>query len=447
MYIKQQLGKVTLSHILLMSLVLHAFVIAQPQFLQMWDESIFLEITRDFLRGEDHTPYQLPGSSFFVASAISVFGDNWFSWRSPSVLFGLLSLLVFNRILCRFTSEKNALLATTILSFDTIFFVHSTLFLRDIPLMFFGLFSFYLYLKKRYYLCALSLGFAFLLKETAIFFLIFTAIYHFGVTKPWKGNTKNVKTVGIFLGIVSAAFLLPLWIYDIVYNPIIYEPMFPTVKSPDGRDVGIGYPKVRVMESRGYVQQNPVGVITNPIEHLGIFLNEGYLTSEVYNVKNWNTVHTNFPWGWVIPLPPPERGNSLGWVSEKPFEETYEGILHKGKVFGIKWRGDPNLSLWIVGFWSSVALILYSAIKRQNRTMLFLGSGIVSTYVPYLFLSLSGRIMFPYYFILTIPFVSLGIVLTLDLIKNEKARIFSKTAFLAAVVGWFVWFYPLQILN
>ena len=70
------LEKISISHIILLSLLLHAFVVSQPQFLQICDESIFLQITRDMLIGEDHTPYQLPGIKFFVGSAMSLFGDN-----------------------------------------------------------------------------------------------------------------------------------------------------------------------------------------------------------------------------------------------------------------------------------------------------------------------------------------------------------------------------------
>jgi dolichyl-phosphate-mannose--protein O-mannosyl transferase len=123
----------------------------------------------------------------------------------------------------------------------------------------------------------------------------------------------------------------------------------------------------------------------------------------------------------------------------------HNGILHKGKIFGIVWRGDSNLSLWVFGFWSSTAFVIYS-IRKRNLAALFVGGGIVSMYLPYLLLSLTGRVMFPYYFLPTVPFVSIGCVLFLDLIKNHYARITTKTILLAGVVAWFVWFYPLQII-
>jgi hypothetical protein len=189
-----------------------------------------------------------------------------------------------------------------------------------------------------------------------------------------------------------------------------------------------------------------VGTVTNPLEHIGIFLSSGYLSSEAYTVKNWNTIHTNYPWNWILPLPPPENGNTLGWVSEDELDFTQEGTRHVGKVFGIKWDGDPNVPLWVLGFWGSIAFLLLS-VKRPNSAALLVGSGILCMYVPYLLLSLNGRVMFPYYFIYTVPFISLGVVLLLDVIKNPTLRKISKFALLAIVVSWFVLHYPLVIVS
>ncbi len=437
--------RIRISHIILMSLVLHAFVISQPQFLQVWDESIFLEITRDFLEGEDHTPHQLPGIKFFVGAGITIFGDNWFSWRVPSVIFGMLTLLVFFKVVSRVTSENKALLATTILSFDTIFFVHSSLFLRDVPLMFFGLFSLYLYQRKSYYLTAIVLGFSLLIKETGIFFLVLIAIYHLWTRRPSFSHI-SIKNTILFLVIIGASFLLPLWIYDVIYTPIIYDPVIPTDVLPDGREVPISYPTVVLIESRGYDLQKPIGNVTNPIEHLGVFFSDGYLSSQAYKVKNWETTHTNFPWSWILPLPPPEDANGLGWVAAKKFDDTQEGKPNRGKILGIEWRGDPNVPLWFFGFWGTLFVIGYGFFRKEKTLTVFLLAGIVSMYVPYLILSITGRVMFPYYFILTVPFISLGSILALSYIKNSLVRKISYLVFLAIIVSWFILHYPVKIL-
>ncbi|MBT6083570.1 MAG: phospholipid carrier-dependent glycosyltransferase, partial [Nitrosopumilus sp.] len=151
---KLHFEKVTITHIILISLVLHAFVIPFPEDWLVFDESLFSWASRTLLEGEDRTPYQMPGLHVIGATAISLLGDDWFSLRVPVVIFGMLTLLVFYNICIHFTTRQNALLATTILSFDTIFFFHSQLFLRDVPMIFFGMMALYLYLNKRYYLAA-----------------------------------------------------------------------------------------------------------------------------------------------------------------------------------------------------------------------------------------------------------------------------------------------------
>ena len=186
--------------------------------------------------------------------------------------------------------------------------------------------------------------------------------------------------------------------------------------------------------------------MTNPIQHLDIFLNNGYVSSDAYKIKNWNTVHTNYPWSWILPLTPPEKGNSLGWVNEKNLNFTEDRTRQIGKIFAIKWNGDPNVPLWVIGFWGSIAFILLS-IKKQNQSAIFVGIGMISMYVPYLLLSITGRVMFPYYFIYTVPFVSLGIVLLIDVIKQKTLRTLSNLILLGIVVWWFVLHYPLQILT
>ncbi len=105
----------------------------------------------------------------------------------------------------------------------------------------------------------------------------------------------------------------------------------------------------------------------------------------------------------------------------------------------------PNQSLWIVGFWVTFGLIIYGILKKRDKTTLFLTSGIIFVYVPYLLLQFTRRVMFPYYFILTVPFISLGVVLAMDRIRHDKLRVITKTMFLMTVVGWFVLFFPLKL--
>ena len=460
--------RVTITHILLMSLVLHAFVISQPQDWLVFDESLFSWASRTLLHGEDRTPYQMPGIHIIGAIAISIFGDNWFSLRTPVVIFGILTLLVFYAIAIRFTSKQNALLATTILSFDTIFFFHSQLFLRDVPMMFFGMMSFYLYLKKRYYLAAFCLGFGALIKETILFFLIMIAIYHItrkfhsirrdillGIIsiKQIRPKFDSIKISVIFLLIVASSFLIPLWIYDVIITPIKYEPAIPVRHNADGTENAIPYPLILVYESRGKIIQNQTGIITNPIDHLELYFTKGLL-SGAYDAAKRNITNNYLPQYWILPVPPASLesgrgGIGMGFKKAEPFDDVREGWPHKGEILGVDRLGYQNVALWPVAFWGSIIFVGYSVIKKTDRkNSLFIGTAILSMFGPYLLIHIfNGRVMLPYYFILTVPFVSLGIVLLFDKITNNKVRFFLKLALLSAVVAWFVWFFPVKILG
>jgi 4-amino-4-deoxy-L-arabinose transferase-like glycosyltransferase len=461
--LKLHFEKVTITHIILISLVLHAFVIPFPEDWLVFDESLFSWASRTLLEGEDRTPYQMPGLHVIGATSISLLGDDWFSLRVPVVIFGMLTLLVFYNICTHFTSRQNALLATTILSFDTIFFFHSQLFLRDVPMIFFGMMALYLYLKKRYYLAALCLGTGALIKETIFFFFVMITMYHIAnKIYEFKIQTektfhfpllskKTIMTTSIFLGIMVTSFLIPLWIYDIVITPSIYEPMIPIRQNMDGTENAIPYPLILVHEQRGYQLQNQTGVITNPIEHLEVYFTKGLL-SGAYDANQRIVTQNYYPQNWVLPLPTDTEnsrgGVGMGWKNAKSFDEIKNGWPHKGESMGVERIGFPNLALWPVAFWGSVAFIIFSIIKWQGgKTTLFLATGIASMYVPYLLIHIfNGRVMLPYYFILTVPIISLGCVIAASAIKQNKIRFGVKTGILALTVAWFVLYFPVKIL-
>ena len=463
--LKLHFEKVTITHIILISLVLHAFVIPFPEDWLVFDESIFSWASRTLLEGEDRTPYQMPGLHVIGAASITLLGDDWFSLRVPVVIFGMLTLLVFYNICIHFTTKQNALLATTILSFDTIFFFHSQLFLRDVPMIFFGMMAFYLYLNKKYYLAAICLGTGALIKETILFFLIMMAIHRisyrvytikeklcfdnlFSVILPSK---KTISTTTMFIGIIAASFLIPLWIYDSVVTPNVYEPMIPVRQNADGTENAIPYPLILVYEQRGYSLQNQTGVITNPIEHLNVYFTKGLLSGS-YDANKRIVTQNYYPQNWVLPLPTDTEsgrgGMGMGWKNADPFDEVKNGWPHKGESMGVERLGYPNLALWPVAFWGSIAFVVVSIIKREDRkTALFVAAGILSMYVPYLFIHVfNGRVMLPYYFILTVPIISLGVVLAADLIKQNKIRFGVKTGILALTVAWFVLYFPVKII-
>lgn len=418
MQIFKYFDKIRISHVILVSIILHAFVMSQPPD-QIGDENIFLTIFRMLQTGIDHSPYQMPGLSLLLYPAVEIFGDYWFSWRVTSVIFGTLFLFVLYHTFKKITTERNALFVTILVSIDITIFVHSSLFLRDVPVMFFGTFAIYMYLTKRYYFTALLLGFTSLIKETALFFLIFIIAYHLITTKPWKNH--KIKPVAFFILILSCSFLLPLWIYDITIQPNVYDERYNYYTTSDK-------PKL-------------IGHITNPIEHLKAYLFGGYLVSDIPPSGN-NAFLVNT----ILPISEPDPTVEIDMDSRtiRIYKEMYEvtEIVETGWILSYS-----NYPLWIIAFWVTMPYTVFSIVKNRHvKQSTYVLLGIITMFTPYIFIAIF-RPSFAYYFIYTIPFILLGIVLALDLITNKKIKIITKSILLLFAITLFVLSFPLKILG
>lgn len=413
------LDQIKISHVMFISIILHVIVISQPPE-QIGDESVFLTIFRMLQQGIDNTPYQLPGLSFLLFPAVELFGDYWFSWRITSLTFGMLFLFVFYHTIKKITTERNAILAVVIVSIDITIFVHSSLFLRDVPMLFFGTFAIYLFLNKKYYACAVVLGAAALIKETAIFFLLFLIAYQIITTKPWK-NIRNInyKQALIFGLILSGCFLIPLWIYDIIVEPKVYDQKYSYYV-------------------RGETNIKQIGVVTNPIEHIQQYLFNGYLSSGGSFYKNWFLINTI--------LPTEEPDNNIEVDTESRTLRIYKEMYKDTTIIETSWvLGYSVYPFWIVAFWVTVSFMIFSIIrKRDLKQTAFVSLGVVSMFVPYIFVAMN-RSIHPYYFIYTIPFITIGVILALDAIKHDRIRIISKISLLIFASILFAVSYPLKL--
>lgn len=417
MQISEYYNKIRISHVILISIILHVFVISQPPD-QIGDESIFLTIFRMLQTGIDHTPYQMPGLSFLLFPSVEIFGDYWFSWRVTSVVFGALFLFVLYNTTKKITTERNALFVTILVSLDITIFVHSSLFLRDIPVMFFGTFAIYMYFTKKYYITALLLGFTALIKESALFFLILIIAYHLIIIKPWK-NCK-IKSAIFFILILSGSFLLPLWIYDLIIQPNIYDVRYNYYTTKDKPEI--------------------VGHITNPIEHLKAYIFGGYLISDIPPTGN-----NHFLLDTILPIG--ESNPNLEIDTESHTMRIYKEMYQVTEIIETGWiLSYSNYPLWIIAFWVTIPYMIFNVVKnRCTKQSAYVLLGIITMFTPYIFIAIF-RTTFAYYFIYTIPFIVLGIVLAFDSIKQEKIRIITKSILFMSAIILFVVSFPLKIL-
>ncbi|HYB92839.1 MAG TPA: glycosyltransferase family 39 protein, partial [archaeon] len=295
------MSKFQISHLLLLSLALHLFVIPFPQDGFIFDEVYYVPAAEKALLLQPANTEQNPLAKIMIAISIKIFGDYWFAWRFPIVLTGIVSLYAFYLIAKHFMNERYALFATAMLSFDVIFFIHGSIFVLDMPSICFGLIGIYLYLIKKYSWSAVSFGISFLMYAVGLLFLGVVIIYHIITHQTFNEfkNKLNQKKLTVFLLVLLLISGGGLWIYDIVYKPtsgtIVY--------------VSVGINKIvdkngNPVTTQTITQSITKGIVlTNPIENLAFSLN--YFATLSPNL-NTSAAQYRPPWDWILPI-----GNSL----------------------------------------------------------------------------------------------------------------------------------------
>ena len=449
--LSEYLNKISIIHIITVSFGLHLLVIYQPSF-QMLDELYFTNFTRWLILGIDHTPYQLPGLAIIASPFFYVFGDNWFSWRFPIVIFGMIFLFFNYKIIEHLSNKKTALLSTMVLSLSPMIFVHSTLMLRDIPVMALGFFSIYLYFKQKYYFTSLILGLTALIKETAMFFLVFIVIHYLITNHKNLGlqslSKRLTKTPFVAFLILISSFLIPLTIYENTVTVLEYETRYPDVYIyPEGTErkilrFDITGTNTQLLEKK-ISDFKYVNVITNPIDHLKTMFTAGYLdqrsTEGEFGVIDFSQTFIPFLADDSVQLHQ-EKGSSRTHIGEDGIEKN----IVSPSTLWIQSKINP---VWYVSFWSSFALIGYELFQRLHnkiplsKTISFIICGVVF-FIPFLFVN-TMRDTYAYYMIYFIPIMMFGMISIIDKIPNKILRGIILASFLLYMLNYFVTDYPL----
>ena len=446
-YLKELPDKFRIEHLILISLALHMFVIPFPQDSVVFDEAYYTEAGRDLINGVGSNAEHPFLGKLWGVLGILTFGDNWFGWRFPFVIFGALTLMAFYKLANHFLDDRKALYASILLAFDNIFFIHSSLYLLEVPALFFSIATFYLYFRKRYSLAAVAMAIAILSKETSVFFLFALIIYHLAINSKhilrrtsmnMRHTTKQVVTFFVLVTTITAG---PIWIYDITYTPPTYSELL-IVESIQIDDYG------STIGTNTHTETRALDTINNPIEHAQYIVSyQSGLTIDPYDD---NIYPFNYAWNWVLPLQPQEMVY-YDLSIRKNVSNTENGKLISSTIIDtnpIHWAGIGNLPLWIIGFWVTLPLATYSIVKRRNTKLnLLILSWIAGNYVPYLAISLIvQRISYPFYFINTVPALALGFA-SLALI-NSTYRTPVKYflgSIMISVLLWFFWFFPVRV--
>lgn len=175
-----------------------------------------------------------PIAKYTQAASILIFGENSFSWRLSSAIFGVgviwLVYLLANQL---FHNKTVGLLGALLASFDGLLLVQSRVAMNDIHVTFFILLTLLFFLKYRQkysrhwlFLTGLSAGLAVSTKWSGIFVLV--PIWLFEVAN-WLKHYLTSKEITIipalkhFVLVVSCWVALPIAVYLLSYSHMFIQ--------------------------------------------------------------------------------------------------------------------------------------------------------------------------------------------------------------------------------
>jgi len=438
---------INIGHLLLVIFALHLFALSFPSDTSngggmVFDESYYVKASLDLLHGVASNLEHPFFGKIWGALGISVFGDNFFGWRILYAVIGTLAVWMMYELARQFFSKEKALLAASMLAFENLFFVHTSLLLLDGPPILFALAGFLAYFKRRYYLSALAFGLCILSKESGVFFLLALVLYHLWANAKSLRTPRSpigLKKVVAFAIIVSLVVGLPLWAYDVAYHPytkttVVVEPIV-TVN-----------PLTNATVTTTTTTTTQSGTVTNPLQNFEYYFTYQTSLKGCGSINQWNC----YPWSWILPF---DVGPLPYYVSTVSVSSTSTTCLSPSTcatattlllTHPIDWQGIGNLVVWY-SIWLVVPIVAWKLVRKSAKQVDALaGCLIAGTYLPLFYISLvSQRVEYAFYFINTDVGLALGIPMVIAFLARDKVkaeRLLILLWLVAAVVFFFAYF-------
>ena len=421
----------------------HMIQIPFPPRDTIFDESYYIPASQQTLQGIGANPEHMPLPKIIGAISIALLGNNWFGYRFPQVVMQIIALYLFYLVARRFLGSPWGLGATMLLGFDTVFFIHGGALLLDMPLFVFAFLAFELYFRQHYWASAVAMGVAAFSRETAIWYFLPLAIYH--VYHNYHLNKQLLKRaliIGLRYSLIALlVFVSLLWAYDVAFHPAMgttYTTIYTTVYVWGGNSTARHVVSTYVSTSVSASSQ----LITNPVQHLSWLLH--YHTSFQLNESY---APYDYAYNWISPIA--LNGNhSLIMFNTAYYYRLDVFVTYNGTTTDyapIWYQEQGNLALWY-GIWPAMGFLIYGLIRKpQDRpTALFIMTGILATYLPWVVYNLIGNLFqFNYYMIWSLPFIAMGLAFAWkQLPKKYGTTVLALNVTLAFV--FFLWFFPIR---
>ena len=320
------------------------------------------------------------GAKRLMAASISMFGDNAFGWRLPSVVCGTLAILFVYLLACRLTNRHDiALSAAALTALDPMMLVHSRVAMLDIFVVTFLLAGLYAYVEGRPIIAGLMIAAATCSKLTGLAGLVVIAIFEAG--RLWidqgGGRWSIARLRPLTLAFGSALVCVP----SILFALNLGHSVFP-----------------------------------NPLDNLFCVYTHQAAT---YSFQSPGPVPQSAPWEWLL----------------NRQEITYfkHGVLHL--------RGLYNPFL-VFAFVPVLVGTTYDFFRKRSELSLLVLAIIGGCYLPLVAASMQApRETYLYYFLPTLPALAMG---TSAFIHRTWVPRFARVTYLVAALAAFVWLFPFR---
>ena len=352
-----------------------------------------------------------PLAKLFMAGGMIIFGIGPFGWRFFGALAGVgIIFLVYLLTKRLFNSRLMALMASFLLTFESLLVVQSRIGMNDAYFIFFILLSLWFLLSERYLLTGIFLGLSLASKWTALYAIFIYALFliHEYLQKPKGERREFIKRMIIVYPIFFG--LVPFIIYLLTYTPFFFvkDPGLAEHIDQKSKIVKIEQSLCRPILSYDFCDK--LAIVWNVNQQM--YWYHTRLTATHSYQSLWYT--------WPFDLRP---------------VYYYVGSFGE-KIAQIYALGNPAV------FWAGIPAVIfgvYRLIKKPDFNLGLVLAGYFAFWLPW---ALSPRIMFLYHYLPSIPFLAVILAYVLkDLwgVKNGKILV---VGYLLLVIATFIYFYP-----
>jgi predicted membrane-bound dolichyl-phosphate-mannose-protein mannosyltransferase len=156
-----------------------------------------------------------PLAKLIVALSAMLLGENAVAYRLPSAIFGTLLLLFMYLAVKKLATDQVAFYAATFLSFETLTFIHSRIFMLDIFMISLMALGFCLFLRGRYFAAGVAIALSALSKEVGM--IGFAIVLSFLILGRISSGDPKIRQTAklaakVMLGFAVPLILLSAWI-------------------------------------------------------------------------------------------------------------------------------------------------------------------------------------------------------------------------------------------